>query len=235
MRGVPASVSEQVRNPCRRVSACATSVAASASDVGVLYVTLDMVAVEVLERCMANQTAMSIRELREHGVTSFPDALTSISVIDFATAVSDMSAVIRQSRRGPHPIELVIVDYLQMLTPPGRSGENRQNEVAAISRALKRLAVEERVAVLAASPLNRASEARSDRKPSLADLRESGQLEQDSDVVVLMHRDAHEPFEVVFTVAKNRHGAVGEWAVVADFSRSVFLETPGSDSTRAVV
>jgi replicative DNA helicase len=127
------------------------------------------------------------------------------------------------------------VDYLQLLTPPGRSGENRQNEVAAISRALKRLAVEEKVAVLAASQLNRASEARNDKRPSLADLRESGQLEQDSDVVVLMHRDADEPFEVVFTVAKNRHGAVGEWAVVADFSRSIFLETPGSDSARAVV
>ena len=210
------------------------AVAASASGVGVLYVTLEMVAEEVLERCMANQTAMSIRELREHGVTTFPDALTRISVIDSATAVTDISAVIRQSRRGAHPIQLVIVDYLQLLTPPGRSGENRQNEVAAISRALKRLAVEERVAVLAASQLNRASEARSDRKPSLADLRESGQLEQDSDVVVLMHRDADEPFEVVFTVAKNRHGAVGEWAVVADFSRSVFLETPGSDSVRAI-
>jgi len=194
-----------------------------------------MVAEEVLERCMANQTAMSIRELREHGVTAFPDALTRISVIDSATAVTDTSAVVRQSRRGAHPIELVIVDYLQLLTPPGRSGENRQNEVAAIYRALKRLAVEEKVAVLTASQLNRASEARNDKRLSLADLRESGQLEQDSDVVVLMYRDTDEPFEVVFTVAKNRHGAVGDWAVLADFSRSVFLETPVSDSARAVV
>jgi replicative DNA helicase len=97
-----------------------------------------------------------------------------------------------------------------------------------------RLAVEERVAVLAASHLNRASEARSDKHPSLADLRESSQLEQDSPVVVLLQRDAEEPFEVVFTVAKNRLGAVGEWAVVADFSRSVFLETPSSDSASAV-
>ena len=90
--------------------------------------------------------------------------------------------------------------------------------------------MDERVAVIAASQLNRASESRADKRPSLADLRESGQLEADADVVVLMHRDPAEPFEIEFIIAKNRHGATGGFAAEPDFSRSVVLETPGSQS-----
>lgn len=206
------------------------AVAAANSGVGVLYVTLEMVAEEVLERCMANQLATSMRDLREHGVAQLPTALNRIRVIDSSTATSDIAAVIRQSRRSATPIGLVLVDYLQQLTPPHRSGENRQTEVAAISRSLKRLAVDERVAVIAASQLNRASETRADKRPSLADLRESGQLEADADVVVLMHRDPAEPFEIEFIIAKNRHGGTGGFAAEPDFSRSVVLETPGSQS-----
>ena len=206
------------------------AVAAATTGAGVLFVTLEMVAEEVLERCMANALATSIRSLRETGVGALPLSLQHVRVIDTATAVTDIAAAIRQARRTAHPIELVLVDYLQLLTPPSRSGENRQTEVAAISRALKRLAVEERVAVVAASQLNRASEARHDKRPTLADLRESGQLEADADVVMLLHRDADEPFEIEFTIAKNRHGATGSFAAEPDFARSVILETTGSES-----
>jgi len=150
--------------------------------------------------------------------------------MDTATAVTDIAAAVRQSRRTKTPIELVIVDYLQLLTPPGRTGENRQTEVAAISRALKRLAVDERVGVLAGSQLNRALETRSDRRPSMADLRESGQLEADAEVIMLMHRDPDEPYEIEFIVAKNRHGANGSFAAEPDFSKSLILETRGSDA-----
>ncbi|MCX6432952.1 MAG: AAA family ATPase [Actinobacteria bacterium] len=206
------------------------AVAAAMSGVGVLYVTLEMVAEEVLERCMANAMATTIRSLRENGVASLPTALSRIRVIDTTTATTDIAAVIRQSRRTANPISLVLVDYLQQLSPPARTNENRQTEVAAISRALKRLAVDERVAVLAASQLNRASETRADKRPSLADLRESGQLEADADVVVLMHRDPAEPFEIEFIIAKHRHGATGGFAAEPDVSRSVILETAGSQS-----
>lgn len=206
------------------------AVAASAAGVGVLYVTLEMVGEEVLERCMANAMAISVKSLRTDGVASLPTTLQHIHVMDTATAVVDIVAAVRRSRRTSHPIELVLIDYLQLLTPPTRSSENRQTEVAAISRALKRLAVDERVGVLAASQLNRASEARADRRPTLADLRESGQLEADADVVVLLHRDPDEPFEIEFIIAKNRHGAVGSFAAEPDFSRSLILETQGSAS-----
>lgn len=205
------------------------AVAAANAGAGVLFVTLEMVAEEVLERCMANQMATTVRALREEGVTQLPTALNRIHVIDTATAVVDIAAIVRQSRRTSNPIDLVLIDYLQLLTPPSRTGENRQTEVAAISRSLKRLAVEERVAVFAASQLNRASETRNDKRPTLADLRESGQLEADADVVMLMHRDPDEPFEIEFQIAKNRHGAIGSFAGEPDFGRSTILETKGSD------
>ncbi len=207
-----------------------SAVAAANSGAGVLFVTLEMVGEEVLERCMANRLATSVRSLREDGVASLPQGLHNITLVDTATSVMDIAAIVRQSRRTTHPIELVLVDYLQLLTPPSRTSENRQTEVAAISRSLKRLAVDERVAVIAASQLNRASENRADKRPSLADLRESGQLEADADVVMLLHRDPSEPYEIEFIIAKNRHGAIGSFAGEPDFERATILETQGSMS-----
>ena len=134
--------------------------------------------------------------------------------------MTDIAAAVRASRRGPHPIELVLIDYLQLLTPPSGTSENRQTEVAAISRSLKRLAIEEQVAVIAASQLNRASEARAERRPTLADLRESGQLEADSDAVILLHRGAELPQSLYLIVAKNRHGRIGEVSTLAMYDRS---------------
>jgi len=205
-----------------------SAVACANSGAGVLFVTLEMVASEVLERCMANQLATSVRSLREGGVASLPQPLHNITLVDAATSVTDIAAIVRQSRRSANPIELVLVDYLQLLTPSARTSENRQTEVASISRSLKRLAVEERIGVIAASQLNRASELRADKRPSLADLRESGQLEADADVVMLLHRDASEPFEIEFIIAKNRHGPIGSFAGEPDFSRATILETKGS-------
>jgi replicative DNA helicase len=107
---------------------------------------------------------------------------------------------------------LVVVDYLQLLAP-GERGERRELEVAAISRQLKTLAVDLRVPVVCAAQLNRDAERREGRRPRLADLRESGALEQDADVVLLLHRDddRESPFfgtgELI--VAKNRNGPIG--------------------------
>ncbi len=108
-------------------------------------------------------------------------------------------------------LRLVIIDYLQLMTSPKRV-ENRQQEVSELSRSLKLLAKELNVPVIAVAQLNRGPEQRTDKRPMLSDLRESGSIEQDSDVVILLHReDAYEresprAGEADFIVAKHRNG-----------------------------
>jgi len=108
-------------------------------------------------------------------------------------------------------LKLVLVDYLQLMTS-GKRVESRQQEVAEFSRSLKLLAKELDVPVVALSQLNRGPEQRNDKKPLLSDLRESGAIEQDADVVILLHRDdAYErestrPGEADFILAKHRNG-----------------------------
>jgi replicative DNA helicase len=110
-----------------------------------------------------------------------------------------------------HDLRLVIVDYLQLMSSPRRI-ENRQQEVSEMSRSLKLLAKELDVPVVAISQLNRGPEQRTDKRPLLSDLRESGSIEQDSDVVILLHReDAYEresprAGEADLIVAKHRNG-----------------------------
>jgi len=110
-------------------------------------------------------------------------------------------------------ISLVIVDYLQLMQPP--RAENRQQEIAAISRGLKSLARELGVPVIAVSQLSRAPEAREGHKPRLSDLRESGALEQDADVVLLLYRDEYYDPDSMdrgiaeVNVAKQRNGPAG--------------------------
>jgi replicative DNA helicase len=110
-----------------------------------------------------------------------------------------------------HDLKLVIIDYLQLMSSPKRV-ENRQQEVSELSRSLKLLAKELNVPVVALSQLNRGPEQRTDKRPMLSDLRESGSIEQDSDMVILLHReDAYEresprAGEADFIVAKHRNG-----------------------------
>lgn len=112
-----------------------------------------------------------------------------------------------------HNVSLIIVDYLQ-LVDPGKHFENRVQEVSIVSQSLKNLARELKVPVLAASQLSRAVEHRGgDRKPQLADLRESGAIEQDADVVMFIYRPDAEMSNVVQTkllIAKHRNGPQGE-------------------------
>jgi len=111
-----------------------------------------------------------------------------------------------------HGVKLIIVDYLQLVNP-GKKIENRVQEVSYISQNLKNLARELRVPVIAASQLSRAVEQRSGGKPQLADLRESGAIEQDADVVMFLYAKEEEftPERIVnILVAKHRNGPVGE-------------------------
>jgi replicative DNA helicase len=128
-----------------------------------------------------------------------------------------------------HDLRLVVIDYLQLMTSPRRV-ENRQQEVSDMSRSLKLLAKELDVPVVAVAQLNRGPEQRSDKRPLLADLRESGSIEQDSDVVILLHReDAYEPEspragEADFIVAKHRNGPTATVTVAFQGHYSRFVD-----------
>jgi replicative DNA helicase len=128
-----------------------------------------------------------------------------------------------------HDLKLVIVDYLQLMSSPKRV-ENRQQEVSDLSRSLKLLAKELQVPVVALAQLNRGPELRSDKRPLLADLRESGSIEQDSDVVILLHReDVYEPEspragEADLIVAKHRNGPTATVTVAFQGHYSRFVD-----------
>jgi replicative DNA helicase len=129
-------------------------------------------------------------------------------------------ALVREHYRR-HGLDLVVIDYLQMMeigsdhSQPRRKNENRQQEVSAISRSTKMLATELDIPVIGVCQLSRAVEARDGHRPRLSDLRESGSLEQDADVVLLLYRDdyynrdSQTPNICEIDVAKNRSGRTG--------------------------
>jgi replicative DNA helicase len=126
-------------------------------------------------------------------------------------------------------LKFVIIDYLQLMSSPKRV-ENRQQEVSEMSRSLKLLAKELDVPVIALSQLNRGPEQRTDKRPLLSDLRESGSIEQDSDVVILLHReDAYEKEspragEADLIVAKHRNGPTATVTVAFQGHYSRFVD-----------
>jgi replicative DNA helicase len=132
-----------------------------------------------------------------------------------------------------HDLRLIIVDYLQLMQS-GKRVESRQLEVSEFSRQLKLLAKELDVPVVAVSQLNRGPEQRTDKKPMLSDLRESGSLEQDADMVILLHReDAYDrestrPGEADLIVAKHRNGPTATVTVAFQGHYSRFVDmAPG--------
>ena len=149
------------------------------------------------------------------GVASAALAQTDIRVSDNPMiSVTEMNALCRRLDN----LGLIVVDYLQLMTradKDGRPAENRVNVVAEISRALKIMAKDLNVPVICLSQLSRASESRTDKRPLLSDLRESGAIEQDADQVIMLYRDDYynpntaEKNICECIVAKNRHGEAG--------------------------
>ena len=127
-----------------------------------------------------------------------------------------------------HNLKLIVIDYLQLMTS-GKRVESRQQEVSEFSRNLKLLAKELNVPIIAISQLNRSPEQRADKKPMLSDLRESGSIEQDADMVILLHRDdlydnQNRSGEADLIVAKHRNGPTRTITVAAQLHFARFAD-----------
>ncbi|SQC56787.1 Replicative DNA helicase [Listeria newyorkensis] len=134
---------------------------------------------------------------------------------------------------------MIVIDYLQLISGSGRNGgENRQQEVSEISRSLKALARELKIPVIALSQLSRSVESRQDKRPMMSDIRESGSIEQDADIVAFLYRDDYYDHEsendgtIEIIIAKQRNGPVGtvQLAFVKEYNKFVNLEVRYDDS-----
>jgi replicative DNA helicase len=199
--------------------------AAVKADRPVLFFSLEMSSLEVTERLIAAEANVDSKRLRtgrltEHDWTRINHAAGRLAnaqlyVDDNAMlTVMDIRAKCRRLKSRIGDLGVVIVDYIQLMTGRG-DRENRQVEVSEISRNLKILARELECPVVALAQLNRQLETRADKRPMLADLRESGGLEQDADVVAFVYRDQvynpetpdRDMAEII--VAKHRSGPTG--------------------------
>ena len=205
--------------------------------------TLEMSREEVVTRMLCAAGRIDSQKLRtgkltENDFTKLSNAAgalykQNIFVDDSAgLTVTEIRAKCRRLRRKPG-LDLVVVDYLQLMSGSGQ--ENRQQEIAMISRSLKNLARELHVPIIAMSQLNRGVESREDKRPRLGDLRESGAVEQDADVVMFIYRDEYyNPDKIEskgvaeIVIAKHRQGGVGrvdmtflpEFTLFADMGRA---------------
>lgn len=152
--------------------------------------------------------------------------------IDDAPMASVMEVRAKARRlQAEHGLDLVVIDYLQLMQGSARNQENRVQEVSEISRSLKALAKELNCPVIALSQLSRAVEARNDKRPMLSDLRESGSIEQDADVVMFLYRDDYynknkeeHDHLVEVIVSKHRNGPTGEAKLSSQFQYSRFYD-----------
>ncbi len=196
--------------PSMGKTAWAINIAQNAAVYGgktVAVFSLEMSKESLLRRMLASQALVDSQKIQkgfllredQEKLTLALEALTEAKIfIDDTPGISltEMRAKARRLRQMQGGLDLIVIDYLQLMTAAhggkaSRGYENRTQEVSAISRGLKALAKELKVPVVALSQLSRASEQRTDKKPMLSDLRESGSIEQDADVVAFIHRESY--------------------------------------------
>lgn len=209
---------------------------------GALFISLEMTETELTDRVLANLGSIRLGNLITHrlshrdwdAVQSAVDRLHGLplAIVDNPhMGLVGIRSLARDRLRSPRGLGVLVVDYLSLMLPADPKAP-RHEQVAAMSRGLKLLAKELHVPVVALHQLNRNPEGRQDKRPSMADLRESGAVEQDADNVWLLHRpdQADDPRagEIDFIIAKNRQGATGvitqlwvpHYARVSSFART---------------
>lgn len=186
---------------------------------------LEMSSEQLVQRMLAMETGIDSQKLRTGNLTDndwdplirgVVDVSDSKIIIDDTPGISvgELRSKCRKVKleRG---LSIVIIDYLQLMTGSSKRSENRQQEISEISRSLKALAREMEAPVVALSQLSRACETRPDHRPMLSDLRESGAIEQDADIVMFLyrddyyHKDTEHPNEAEVIIAKQRNGPIG--------------------------
>jgi replicative DNA helicase len=193
---------------------------------------LEMSKEQLVQRLISQTTRIPAQALRSGNVKAedWPKLVRGVAEVSRApiwiddTAGVTLMEIRAKVRRlasqlnvaGEMPLSLVVVDYLQLMVGQGNRAENRQQEIAEISRGLKVLARDLDVPVLAIAQLSRAVEARHDKRPLLSDLRDSGAIEQDADVVMFLYRDEYYNPEsddkgiAEVIVGKHRNGPTGK-------------------------
>lgn len=214
----------------------------------VLAISLEMSKIELGQRVTCAEAQVNINAWRGGWLTNAD--WTRIAAVQAATAgaplmvtdvttrsITDIAAMARQVKRQSPDLGVIVLDYLQLVQPPaGLKTENRQQEVSAVSRALKLLAQELQVPIVVAAQLNRGSAQRADERPKMSDLRESGAIEQDSDIVVLIHQSSDEASagEADFLIEKNRFGPKTRVTVAQQLHFGRFVDmAPPSQSPAA--
>jgi replicative DNA helicase len=204
---------------------------------------LEMSSTEITMRMLSAEARVSLTSMRKghlkdddwHNLAARMNAVSAAPLFIDDSPNMTMVEIRAKARRlkQRNDLRLVVVDYLQLMSS-GKRVESRQVEVSEFSRQLKLLAKELEVPVVAVSQLNRGPEQRSDKRPMMADLRESGSIEADSDVVILLHRDdaykdeSTRPGEADLIVAKQRNGPTGTVVVAfqGHYSRFVDMAQP---------
>jgi len=190
---------------------------------------LEMSKSEIVMRILAAEAKVRLSDMRagqlaDHDWARLAQQMTGLAkaplFIDDSPNLT-MMEIRAKARRLTQQVDLklIVIDYLQLMSS-GKKFESRQQEVSELSRNIKLLAKELQVPIVALSQLNRGPEQRADKRPMLSDLRESGSLEQDPDIVLLLHRPAEDlddprAGEVEVLVAKNRQGATGKIGLAA--------------------
>lgn len=153
---------------------------------------------------------------------------------DAGVTVGDIKSKCRRLATSEDGLDLVIIDHLQLLTMGGNYGNNRQAEITDISRSLKKMAMELEIPVIALAQLSRGVESREDKRPKMSDLRESGSIEQDADIVALLYRDDYyqmpkdaaespDPSLSELIIGKHRNGPTGKIDLLFRKNTSTFL------------
>ncbi len=217
-----------------------------AKEKNVVFISLEMTPEQLMARAISTESMVDSYKLKNGELTDVDYKIVKESVKELKTRnlkfntkyslpFNDLIVSIKKENR-IKKIDMIIIDYLQLIEPPKSSHANRQEEVSKISRGLKNIALDLSIPIIALSQLSRKVEGRENKRPLMSDLRESGAIEQDADQIIFLYRDdyykpknepdAEDISQVEIIISKNRHGSTGKIDLNFDPATGGFTERP---------